>query len=153
MTNPKRTLQRLQPLDRDQLLVLYNMASERKLTRFAETRTARRRTRLALEDRGLDFIHHYGQPVEFEVVPAEVADTVRRPVDARIITVLVRPNPKRPGTACHARYDLYRDGMSGGEYVRLAMATGVSRRKAMRDLDCDSTLGKIRWVHENISSD
>lgn len=42
--------------------------------------------------------------------------------DPRVI-VAIRPNPKRPGSASHARYELYRLGMTVDE----AIAAGVKR--------------------------
>lgn len=37
--------------------------------------------------------------------------------DARVITVLAKENPKRPGSKAHARFALYRTGMTVGEWL------------------------------------
>jgi hypothetical protein len=37
--------------------------------------------------------------------------------DMRIITVLAKENPKRPGTACYNRFNLYKNGMKVSDYL------------------------------------
>jgi len=51
----------------------------------------------------------------------------------------VHENPKRAGTDSHARFAMYRDGMTVGEYVKL-----VGRRYATADIRWDSKQGFIR---------
>jgi hypothetical protein len=39
--------------------------------------------------------------------------------DDRVVRLIATDNPKRPGSASHARFALYRDGMSVQEFCRL----------------------------------
>jgi hypothetical protein len=34
-----------------------------------------------------------------------------------VITLLVKENPKRKGSACYPRFDLYEDGMTVADYI------------------------------------
>lgn len=60
--------------------------------------------------------------------------------DPRVIASMV-PNPKRPGTASHARYELYRVGMTVDE----AIAAGVKRE----DIAWDSAASRKFIVLES----
>ena len=59
----------------------------------------------------------------------------RRADKSATIKLLVTANPKRQGTLTHARFELYRDGMTVAEYVKAGGRTG--------DINHDVTMGYI----------
>jgi len=46
-------------------------------------------------------------------------------IDASKITILAEKNPKREGTKAHARFELYKDGMSVREYLEAGGRTSA----------------------------
>ena len=49
----------------------------------------------------------------------------RKPLsDDTVITMLVESNPKRPWGAAYKRFDLYREGMTVGEFLSLGGTRG-----------------------------
>ena len=56
--------------------------------------------------------------------------------EGQVITLLVTANPKR-GKKCTPRFDLYRDGMTVGEYIA-AQKEQLGRRAG-------DAMGDIRW--------
>lgn len=134
ITNLEKRLDRLEVA---QLIQIYNSVAKRPVTRMSDKTTAVKRTRMALEEAGMDYVIEKGEVV---VRPLEAQG---RPGDSRRITA-VAENPKRPGSASHARFGMYRVGMTVGEYVDLAVKnTGVPRAKAIRDIRWDSAHGYV----------
>ena len=56
-------------------------------------------------------------PTPKKAAPAARAPAPAAAPDGRRITVLAPTNPKRPGSAAHARFALYRTGMTVAEFV------------------------------------
>ena len=122
---------RLGELTNAQLAELYNQVSDRQVTKFADHATAVKRTQMALEARGLDF----------SVAESGTVAPATRPQhegDDRKITVVAESNPKAKGSKSEARFALYRDGMTVGEYVLAVKALGRTRRVAIRDIMWDA---------------
>lgn len=124
-------LARLGELTNAQLVELYNQVSDREVSKFSDHTTAVKRTQLALEARGLDFsVADSGT-----VAPASGP---QREGDDRKITVLAESNPKAKGSKSEARFALYRNDMTVGEYVLAVKALGRTRRVAIRDIMWDA---------------
>jgi hypothetical protein len=123
---------RLDRLTNAQLAEVYNLVSERKISKFSDHSTAVKRTELALEAAGMDFATHEGRVT---VAPVEKKDEIRG--DQRRITVLADANPKRAGSASHARFALYKSGMVVEDYVAACAKIGVKRAVAIRDIGWD----------------
>lgn len=67
-----------------------------------------------------------GHPIRV-LPPQQIVDPMRATLRAQLEAaknddpreiVRIKPNPKRPGSAAHARYNLYREGMTVSEYLR-----------------------------------
>lgn len=128
---------RLGELNNSQLVELYNQVSDRQVAKFSDHTTAVKRTQMALEARGLDFsVAESGT-----VAPATGP---QRDGDDRRITVLAETNPKARGSKSEARFAVYKDGMTVGEYVLAVRALGRGRRVAIRDITWDVDHGYIR---------
>ncbi len=68
------------------------------------------------------------------------------PLMGRVVS-LVRPNVKRPGSRTRVRYNLYRVGMTGAEYLALCLAGNLgSVREVLSDLNYDSKMGFIEFA-------
>ncbi len=120
---------RLGELNNAQLVELYNQVSDREVSKFSDHTTAVKRTQMALEARGLDF-----SVADSGTVAPATGPT--REGDDRKITVVADGNPK--GSKSEARFALYRDGMTVGEYVLAVKALGRTRRVAIRDIMWDA---------------
>jgi hypothetical protein len=57
------------------------------------------------------------------VKAAAIAERIRLDLSKKI-HVLVDHNPKRPGTDAHARFELYKTGMTVGDFLEKAKAKG-----------------------------
>ncbi len=130
-------LARLSELTNAQLVELYNQVSDRAVSKFSDHTTAAKRTQLVLEARGLDFSVS-------ETGTVSPASAPQREGDDRRITVLAESNPKARGSKSEARFALYRDDMTVGEYVLAVKALGRTRRVAIRDIMWDAEHEYIR---------
>lgn len=139
------TLAILAQMTTAQMVEHYNeIPGIRQVSRFSDATTGRKRLELALEAAELKLARIEGQPGVFRVVPVTAASATRHEgALLKRIRVLV-PNPKRVGTASHTRFGLYRDGMTVTEYIEAAIATGVNRPKARKDIYHDRDKGLIR---------
>lgn len=128
-----------------QLVELHNLVpGVRPATRLGDRSTAKARVRLALERAGCKAARIEGRPSVYRVVPQDAESDLRGPgALRRRIRLLVTENPKRPTGRSHARFALYRDGMTMEEYIDAAVATGVSRERARRDIYHDREHGFI----------
>lgn len=135
----KTTLtKRLERLTNSQLAEVYNAVSERKITKFSDHTTAVKRTELALDAAEQDFTLHEGR-----VTIGKSGATPKG--DQRRITVLAEKNPKRPGTAAHARFELYKTGQTVEDFVAACMKKfGDKRSKPIRDIGWDISMKFIR---------
>lgn len=73
--------------------------------------------------------------------------TINQAGDKRI--VVIKANPKKPGSLAHARYALYIDGMTPAAYVAVCKAReGVNDkpRNAAADIAYDTAHGFIKLV-------
>lgn len=60
--------------------------------------------------------HGTTEPVKVAVPKAKTPK--KEPVaDKRVITLLVKENPKRPGSKAHARFELYKNGMTVEQFL------------------------------------
>jgi hypothetical protein len=64
-------------------------------------------------------------------------------VDTRIVKLLVDKNPKREGTASHARFACYVAGQTADQYKDAVVKLGQARRHATADLAWDLKHGFI----------
>lgn len=119
-----------------QLVVVYNLASERHVSKFSDHSTAVARTASALEKIGQDFRLNEDETVSLVEIGTLHPDT-------RIVTVLSEANPKAFKSKSHARFALYRTGMTVGDYIEAVKKHGRTRRVAMRDIDWDLKHGYI----------
>jgi hypothetical protein len=123
-----------------QLVELHNLIpGVRPVTRLGDRTTAKARIRLALERAGCRAARVTGRPTVYRVVPQDAATRPRE----RRIRVLVSENPKRSHGKSYHRFNLYRDGMTVGEYLDLATATGISLFRARMDVYTDRDHGFI----------
>lgn len=60
-----------------------------------------------------------------------------------LVTVLAAANPKAPGSKSHARWALYKTGMSVAAYFAAVKAAGQLQRAARADLAWDVAHGTI----------
>lgn len=70
--------------------------------------------------------HGTTEPVKALGIANKRARTKPQPAadDKRVITVLVKDNPKRPGSKSHARFALYKTGMTVGEFLAAGGTSG-----------------------------
>ena len=63
--------------------------------------------------------HRRGEPLGMGGLPVTVRRKIRlaRRQDTRVVTWIADPNPKKPGTRSHARFLLYRVGMTLSEFL------------------------------------
>jgi hypothetical protein len=87
---------------------------------------------------------------EPEVVPAEPVATTqskrgkKSPVMDLVITYSAVQNPKSKNSKTHFRFNLYKIGMTGQEYMDACLARELgSRREILSDLNYDSKMGFI----------
>lgn len=77
-----------------------------------------------------------------QVAAAEPAKPAKTPkVDATLtkkIKVIAEKNPKREGTASHARFALYATGKTVEAYIVACVEKGQQRRAARADIDWDT---------------
>lgn len=137
---PKMT-DRLDARTNAQLAEIYNLVSERKVTKFADHSTAVKRTQLALETAGKDFSFD-GEVVAIVDAGAPVA-TAKSPNLGKRIRILSEGNPKAKGSKAARRFDMYKNGMTVADYIKLVLAGGETRRKAVRDIGHDTEHGFI----------
>lgn len=79
----------------------------------------------------------YGEHIPTQAqVPAKV-DTTKR-------IGLLTANPKKPGAKAHARFALYKEGMTVGEYQLACKGAGFSVRNATADIAWDVKHGFIK---------
>lgn len=144
---------RLGALTNAQLTTIYNLVSERQITKFSEHSTAVKRTMLALEKAEKDIIHDPTTGITAVVDagtriprggkrPGPVPGTAYKN-DTRRITVLTEVNPKGKGSKSHKRFELYRTGMTVSEYFAAVQGLGDTRKKASRDMRWDMDHGYI----------
>lgn len=138
------TLAILSELSLEDMVRFFNdVPGVRQVSRFSDPTTGRSRLALALERAEMKLARLPGVVGQYRIVPVGAATNTRGPgALQRRITVL-RRNPKRKGSASHARFALYRRGMTVAEYVAAAEATGVSHRKALKDVYYDRDKGYI----------
>lgn len=139
------TLTILEELATPQMVAIYNdLPGARQVSRFSDRTTAAKRLEMALATAGMKLARVEGAPGEVRVVPVGAASNTRGPgALEKTITVLAETNPKRAGSASHARFALYRTGMTVVSYIEAAMATGISRAKARKDVYWDREHGYI----------
>lgn len=130
----------------EDLVSLHNsIPGVRQVSRLGDPSTARARLRLALERAGLKLAR--ARPREtgrYRTVPeSAINQSGGSIVRQKRIRLLVTENPKRPGSKCHARYLLYRDGMTLGEYIEAVEALGRTSWSAWMDIYCDRDRGFI----------
>jgi hypothetical protein len=65
------------------------------------------------------------------------------PTAGKTITVLAASNPKKAGTASHARFALYATGQTVAAYTAACVAAGQKQRNATADLQWDLQRGFI----------
>lgn len=65
------------------------------------------------------------------------------PHAGKTITLLAASNPKKPGSASHARFALYSTGQSVAAYAAACVAAGQKQRNATADLAWDLQRGYI----------
>ncbi len=73
-------------------------------------------------------------------VPTPAKEPKEPKVDATLtktITVLSDKNPKRENSASHARFAIYKTGMTVEAYITQCVADGQLRRAARADIDWD----------------
>jgi len=133
----KTLAQRLDALTNAQLADVYNSVAERHVTKFSDHSTAVKRTQLALEAVSMDFT------VDGDTITVGPLRSPGREGDARIITVMVEKNPKTLGSKSHARFGMYKTGMTVGDYVAAVIRSGRARRLAIRDITWDREHGYI----------
>ena len=132
----------LEELTPPQMVELYcQLPGVTPVSRFSDRTTGKARLRLALERTEMKLARGEGGA---RIVPLAAVNAARGPgALQRRITVLATTNPKRPSGASHARFALYRTGMTMAEYVEAAVRTGVSRPKALKDIYHDRDHGHI----------
>lgn len=124
-----------------QLTAAYNAVAERQIKKFSDKPTAEKRVEMALERASMAIVDAEGTALTgtraqigeaLFVMDASDARLARKAeVDATrsappaprtdfedhmVITVLAEANPKREGGKAHARFALYRSGMTVAEY-------------------------------------
>lgn len=130
---------RLDRLTNADLVHVYNSVSALKVSKFSDHSTAVARTEKVLTTAGRDFTLVDGV--------VTIWSPEARPMDngdMRTITILSKGNPKQLRSKSHARFELYRNGMTVGQYVRAVGELGRKRRVAIRDIFWDIE-------HEHIS--
>ncbi len=121
-----------------QLVEIYNTVSPRSVKKFRDLETARKRTQDALDNAGKTFWFADDETLTV----GDKADKPRPKARPRTeyqdnyrIEVRVADNPKRKGSKAHARFALYRDGMTVAEFKAACVKhDGKSARPAHRYL-------------------
>lgn len=129
------TMAILHEMDLAQLLACHNsIPGVLVLSRLSDPGTGRKRVEIALERAEHKLVR---APGGHRVVPLSTGVRTGRRITS------VASNPRKPTGASHARYELYRVGMTMREYIEAAMATGITRKKARKDLYSDINHGYI----------
>jgi hypothetical protein len=149
------------------LVAIYNQVSDKPITKFTDRATAEKRVAALLDSKGLT-VHATPEDMEAntykvvtaavpdapepepEVVPAEPVATTqskrgkKSPVMDLVITYSVVQNPKSKNSKTYFRFNLYKIGMTGQEYMDACLAQELgSRREIFSDLNYDSKMGFI----------
>lgn len=154
----------LASLSTAQLVTVYNQLSDRPVKKFTDRTTAEKRVAMLLEQRGL-----VARLVGDELIvaaPEAVPPTPRQSsgrqprtefADNLRIEVRIGTNPKRAGSRAHARFALYRDGMTVAEYkaacIELEGAKARAGFRYLADLHWDQTHQYITVWDEQLISD
>ncbi len=136
-------------MSREDMLQVYNsIEGVRPVSRFTDATTAKTRVIRALDERGLKLARVSGQPGKWRIVPVHLATDLSRGNSLlKTIHILSRDEEGRivnPKTGASLdRFNLYREGMTMLEYIDAAMATGIKRYHARRDIYHDCAKGYI----------
>jgi hypothetical protein len=74
---------------------------------------------------------------------AEISKAKRAAQDAKKIKIKVEKNPKRESSASHARFAIYKNGMTVGQYLAACEAAKHNTRAARSDISWDQEHGYI----------
>lgn len=138
-TAPLSLETRLDRLTNAQLAEIYNAAADRPVSKFSDHTTAVRRTLNLLDQLGWDFV----TDEDGKIVAGPKGEKVHGDRDERVITVLSEVNPKQKGSTAHKMFELYRTGMTVGEYAEGVKKLGATRRRVSRSIAWDVEHGYI----------
>jgi hypothetical protein len=149
------------------LIAIYNQFADKPITKFTDRTTAEKRVAALLDSKGLT-VHATPEDMEAntykvvtaavpdapelepEVVPAEPVATTqskrghKSPMLAMVVRNVIDKNPKSKNSKTYFRFNLYKIGMTGQEYMDACLARELgSRREIFSDLNYDSKMGFI----------
>lgn len=125
-----------------QLATIYNNVAEHPIKKFADRATAEKRTLAALAAAGKQLVDDGQGGWKIAEIKAAAAKSEPGRVSVAfpegfVITVNVKDNPKKAGTAAAARFALYKTGMTVGEY-RAAVKAAFPGFDCLRDVRFDT---------------
>lgn len=135
----------LSTLTSSQLVAAYNSLSGREIKKFSDRATGEKRLQMLLDEHDSTIRIESDEVVVYKNDAAPAAPRKPRTdyTDDLRIEVRVSQNPKRAGTKAHARFALYRDGMTVAEYKAACTAhDGKHARPGFR------YLGDLKWDEE-----